>query len=81
MMKKIILIIICFVVLFSCSCARDPEYQANQYKIIKIHKVNNIKNTVTLNPFVINKFDDIIQKNLIHNKYCYSYEKLFLKHY
>ena len=37
-MKKIILIIICFVVLFSCGRKGDPEYQVNQYKII-IHKV------------------------------------------
>ena len=37
-MKKIILIIICFVVLFSCGRKGDPEYQANQYKTI-IHKV------------------------------------------
>ncbi len=38
MIKKTILIIICFVVLFSCGRKGDPEYQANQNKII-IHEV------------------------------------------
>ena len=37
-MKKIILIVVCFIVLFSCGRKGDPEYQTNQYKII-IHKV------------------------------------------
>jgi len=34
MIKKIILILVCFVILFSCGRKGDPEYQANQYKII-----------------------------------------------
>jgi len=38
MIKKTILIIICFVILFSCGRKGDPEYQSSQYKII-IHKV------------------------------------------
>jgi len=38
MIKKIILIVICFVILFSCGRKGDPEYQANQYEVI-IHKV------------------------------------------
>jgi len=38
MIKKIILIVVCFIVLFSCGRKGDPEYQTNQYKII-IHKV------------------------------------------
>tara|TARA_Y100000991_G_scaffold163000_1_gene124993 strand:+ start:63 stop:179 length:117 start_codon:yes stop_codon:yes gene_type:complete len=38
MMKKIILIIICFTVLFSCGRKGAPEYQANQYETI-MHKV------------------------------------------
>jgi len=38
MIKKAILIMICFVILFSCGRKGDPEYQSNQPKII-IHKV------------------------------------------
>ena len=38
MIKKIILIVICFIVLFSCGRKGDPEYQANRYEII-MHKV------------------------------------------
>ena len=38
MIKKIILIVICFVILFSCGRKGDPEYQGNQSKII-IHRV------------------------------------------
>jgi len=34
MIKKVILILVCFVILFSCGRKGDPEYQANQYKII-----------------------------------------------
>ncbi len=38
MIKKTILIVICFGILLSCGRKGNPEYQANQYKII-IHKV------------------------------------------
>ncbi len=38
MIKKTILIVICFVILFSCGRKGDPEYQGNLPKII-IHKV------------------------------------------
>ncbi len=38
MIKKTILIMICFIILFSCGRKGDPEYQSNQSKII-IHKV------------------------------------------
>jgi len=34
MIKKVILILVCFVILFSCGRKGDPKYQANQYKII-----------------------------------------------
>ncbi len=37
-MKKIILIIFCFIILFSCGRKGDPEYQVNQHKII-LHKI------------------------------------------
>jgi len=38
MIKKTILIVICFVILFSCGRKGDPEYQSSESKII-IHKV------------------------------------------
>ncbi len=38
MIRKIILIVICFVVLFSCGRKGDPEYKVKQHEII-IHKV------------------------------------------
>ncbi len=38
MIKKIILIVICFAILFSCGRKGDPEYNSSQNKII-IHKV------------------------------------------
>jgi len=38
MIKKIILIVFCFIFLFSCGRKGDPEYQTNQYEIV-IHKV------------------------------------------
>jgi len=38
MIKKIILIVICFAILFSCGRKGDPEYQNYQSEII-IHKV------------------------------------------
>jgi len=38
MIKKIILILICVVILFSCGRKGDPEYQGNLSKVI-IHKV------------------------------------------
>ena len=37
-MKKIILILVCFFILYSCGRKGDPEYQANKYDVI-IHKV------------------------------------------
>ena len=38
MTKKIFLVVVCFIVLFSCGRKADPEYKVNHYKII-IHKV------------------------------------------
>ena len=37
-MKKIILIVVCFIVLFSCGRKGDPEYQASKCEIV-IRKV------------------------------------------
>lgn len=38
MIKKIILLLFCFIILFSCGRKGDPEYKANQ-NVVVIHKV------------------------------------------